>query len=315
MNNEIAIKTSDLSTTIATFEKIKELAEYLAKSSTFTSGYELKGKDGKVLIDEETGLAKVNTTDIAISLLAGHELGIDIAGSLLLGKKLNTNTYLAITKGREIGIGLSTALEKIVSIPTKNGPVTYTMVDIISAKLIQNQIEFLPFVRNYAPFYMYYDFKSKEELDLDRILDENDDLKPEYFLVDANATADQAKEAVSSGKKMVIRSRNGYFTKAKFVRKYPNGGTVIHYQRFSTLDAQRAGLLPTYDEKGVLISNGKDNWIANTPQMMANRVISVGGRIIGADLLHGIYTKDELIDANIITKDDKVIDAQVEVIN
>lgn len=306
-NNQILKRdgNSTMSTTIAQFEEIQKVAMYISESDTFTSGYELKDKDGKVLYDEVTGRKKINVADIAISLLAGKELGLDIAGSIILGKKLNHATYLAALKGRELGIDIATAIEKIAVIPTKNGNVSYTMVDIISAKLNKAGIEYLPFIKNYAPYYTYKDLK-QNELDLDTILDKEDNLKEEYSAITINATtsANDLNLALDkiekAGKIAVIKERNGYYSKAEFVRTYPNGKVVKLIQRFSTIDAQRAGLLPVYNAKGEIIQEGKSNWMSNTPQMINNRVISIAGRIIGADLINGLYTYDEVADAGLI---------------
>lgn len=303
MTNEINTVNVALDTTIQAFEKIKNVATYLSTSDTFTKGFEMKDKDGKDVIDENTGKPKINVADIAICLMAGNELGISITGSLLLGKKLNQATYLSILRGKGIGVDPATAIEKIISIPTKNGLVSYTMVDIISAKLLQGGVNFLPFIKNYAPFYIYYNAISKEELELDLVLDENDDLKSNVYIVSATSTPEDVKNAKAENKLLVTKERHGYYSKAKFVRSFPDGRILTHFQRFSSLDAERAGLLPTYQTingKVELIDKGKDNWISNTPQMMNNRVISIGGRIIGADLINGLYTEDEVKDANLI---------------
>lgn len=303
MTNEISTVNVALDTTIQAFEKIKNVATYLSTSDTFTKGFEMKDKDGKEIIDENTGKPKINVADVAICLMAGNELGISITGSLLLGKKLNQATYLSILRGKGIGVDPATAIEKIISIPTKNGLVSYTMVDIISAKLLQGGVNFLPFIKNYAPFYIYYNAISKEELELDLVLDENDDLKSNVYIVSATSTPEDVKNAKAENKLLVTKERHGYYSKAKFVRSFPDGRILTHFQRFSSLDAERAGLLPTYqiiNGKGELIDKGKDNWISNTPQMMNNRVISIGGRIIGADLINGLYTEDEVKDANLI---------------
>lgn len=316
MSNEISIVNQDLNATISAFEKIKEVAEYLSKSETFTKGFEMKTKDGKDLIDEATGKPTINTADIAICLMAGHELGLNITGSLLLGKKLNQATYLSIIRGRGIGVDAATSMEKIVSIPTKNGLVSYTMVDIISAKLLQGGVQFLPFIKNYAPFYIYYDATTKEEQDLDQILTENDDLKSEILLINASTKTDEVVKAKENGVKMVTKIQHGYYSKAKFTRSFPDS-KITHYQRFTTLDAERAGLLPIYqtkDGKTEIVQKGKDNWISNTPQMMNNRVISIGGRIIGADLINGLYTKDEMLDAGFIKEDNSIVEIKADVI-
>lgn len=320
MTNEVSvIGSKDLDETIKAFEKIKSLAEYLSNSDAFMEGFKLKDKDGKDIIDEETKRPKVNMADITICLLAGHEMQLNIAGSLLYGKKLNQATYMAAMKGRSIGVDVATAIEKIISIPTKNGYVSYTMVDIISAKLLQGGVSFLPFIKNYAPFYIYHT-PSGEELELDKVLDENDDLRPEYSIItisnDINDVKAQLETCKTNNKIPIIKERHGYYSKAKFVRKFPDGRELIHHQRFSTVDAERAGLLPVpvLDTNGKIIdyTKGKDNWNSNTPQMMNNRVISIGGRIIGADLINGIYTREELIDSGIIDeKDAPIIEADV----
>lgn len=329
MNTEIAIVHKDIDETIRVFEKVKSIAEYVAKSETFSKGFEQKDKDGKVILDENSK-PKINEADVAMCIMTGQELGLDLGGSLLYGKKLNRNTYLAAKKGLSLGVDISTAIEKVITIESKTtgNTVTYTMVDIISAKLLQSGIEFLPFIKNYAPFYIYKN-NNGEELELDRILDENDDLKPEYALISLVGANDpkiaaEIKTAVAAakdaGRTVVTREQHGYYSKAKFVRTYPDGKKVIHYQRFSSLDAERAGLLPSYGlaadgKTPVKVSDGKNNWITNTPQMMNNRVISIGGRIIGADLLNGIYTRDEIVSSGIVDeKDAPVIDADAEVV-
>ena len=318
-NDKISVITNSIDTTIMTFEKLKGVATYLATSDMFTKGFEIRDKDGNVILDETTGRPKINIADIVLCLTTGYELGLNIGGSLLYGKKLNQATYMSIVKGRGLGIDVATAMEKIITIQSKNGnTVSYTMVDIISAKLMQNQITFLPFIKNYAPYYIYYLAGTTEELELDKIADENDDLLSDYFVVHAGLVKEQVEKAKSENKILVTKTRHGYYSKAKFVRTYPNGKQVTHYQRFSTLDAERAGLLPSYGQdandknKIVQLTQGKDNWINNTPQMMNNRVISIGGRIIGADLLNGVYTRDEVVSAGLVNDNDApIVDAQI----
>lgn len=292
-----AVQNNAFSATIAAFEELKKLAEYLAKSDTFSKEFITKDKDGNVIVDE-TGRPVINSADIAFCLMAGKEMGFDVTGSLMLGKKLNANTYLSVVKGRAMGIDAATSMEKIACIPTKNGNISYTMVDIISAKLIQGGVQFLPFIKNYAPYYIYLDPITKEELDLDKILDDKDELLPSYTVVDLKATsaASDITKAKSEGKEIVIKIRKGNYCKIIFNRTFKDGRTIKHVQRFSTVDAERSGYLPLWDEKGALIQTGKPVWINATPQMMANRTISIGGRIIGADLINGIYTIDEAKD-------------------
>lgn len=293
---------------IAAFEKVKELAAYLAKSNTFTKGFEKKNEKGEIEKDEQ-GNPIIVEADIAICLMAGRDLGLDPAGSLLLGTKLNQKTYLAILKGRALGLDPTTAMEKIVSIPTKGGLISYTMVDVITAKLIQGGVTFLPFIKNYAPNFVYVSPLTNEELDLDKVLDENDELKPFYKVVDVTAknAVEEIKKGQDEGKTIISRTRAGYYTKAIFIRKYRDGRTITHIQRFSTLDAQRAGYLPVYDAQGKKITDARTPggpWETNTPQMLANRVITIGGRIIGADLIHGIYSEDEAKDIIDITHEE-----------
>ena len=321
-NNQIAIVKDDLDSTIQAFEKIKKLAEYVATSETFAKGFEIKDKEGNAIIDDVTGRPKINTADVALCIMAGHEIGLNIAGSLMYGKKLNQATYMSVMKGRSLGVDVATAIEKVITITSKTGnTISYTMVDIISAKLMQAQITFLPFIKNYAPFYIYKD-ASQNEIELDKVVDENDDLKPEYVVVNLKDTPESIKEQVKvikdAGKIVVTKTQHGYYSKAKFVRTYPDGHTVTHYQRFSTLDAERAGFLPTFGpdpnnkDKVVQYTAGKDNWINNTPQLMNNRTISIGGRIIGADLLNGVYTREEVVSAGIVDeKDAPIVDAEI----
>ena len=293
---------------ILAFEKVKSLVDYLSKSDTFSKGFEERDKGGNIIYDDDTKKPKINSADMAIALMVGHNLGLDLASSLVIGSKLNQRTYLAILKGRELGFDIATSMEKIYSIPTKNGIISYTGVDIISAKLLQGGINFLPLVKSYAPFYTYYNFLTKEELDLDQILDDNDNLKPEYFVYTPNVTPnDVLAKKVSEGIRVVQRIRNGYYSKVMMTRSFKDGRSLKISKRFSTVDAQRAGLLPTYDDKGNLIDGGKDNWNSNTPQMLDNRVITIAGRIIGADLIQGLYSKEEALE---IPEVKRVIDTE-----
>jgi hypothetical protein len=326
-NSQISIIDRSLDATIASFEKIKAVATYISQSDAFTKGFEIKDKDGNTVIDPETGKPKINIADVTLCLMAGHELGLDLAGSIMYGAKLNRFTYISVIKGRSLGIDLATSIEKIITIPNKTGNTsTYTMVDIITSKLNSNNVVFLPFIKNYAPFYQYYD-ANREELELDKVLDENDDLKPEYVLINLTGASDPkvaeeikktVAEAKTNGKIVVTKVQHGYYSKAKFVRTYPDGHVVTHYQRFSTLDAERAELLPLWQTQNnvvVKVQDGKDNWIKNTPQMMNNRVISIGGRIIANDLLQGIYTREEIVSAGLVNeKDAPVVDATAEVV-
>jgi hypothetical protein len=317
-NTQISTINKSLDATIAQFERIKELAIYLSTSDAFTQGFELKNEKGEVLRDEN-GRPRINVADVAICLMTGHEVGLDIGGSLLYGKKLNQSTYMSIIKGRSMGIDLATSIEKIVTITGKSGnPVTYTMVDLISAKLIEAGVEYLPFIKNYAPFYIYTNARTKEELELDKICDEQDDLKDEYYLVyGGNQKKEDIDAAEAAGKTLVTRVQHGYYSKAKFVRKFPDNHILTHIQRFSTLDAERAELLPIYgidptNNLPVIVSKGKDNWIKATPQMMANRVISIAGRIICADQLKGVYTREEVISAGLVSEKDAPIVEDIE---
>jgi hypothetical protein len=285
----------DFNATIQQFEKIKEVAEYLATSDAFTTGFEQK-KDGKSILDETTGKPKINVTDVAVCLMVGNELGLDLGGSLVLGKKLNRNTYLSILKGRELGVGVATSMEKIYSIETKNGnTISYTGVDIISAKLNQGGVEFTPFIKDYAPVYEYslmgvtpIVLSSDEVEDIEG----NIDLK-KFFIYRNTSTPAEITAAKSSGKLIISRKEIGKITTIKFVRTFKNGNVRTHIQSYTTMQAQVAGLLPTkWAQDGTPIG-GKDNWITNPSGMLANRTITKGGRIIGADLINGIYSEDE----------------------
>lgn len=295
---------------IAAFEKIKVLVEYLSKSDTFTKGFEEKDKNGVIITDPETGKAKINTADVAIALMVGHNLGLDLASSLVIGSKLNQRTYLAILKGRELGFDIATSMEKIYSIPTKNGIISYTGVDIISAKLLQGGVKFLPLIKSYAPFYQYFDLSSNEEQDLDQILDINDNIKPEYFVYTTGTKPEEVQKKVSEGVKILKRIQRGYYSKVSMTRTFKDGSFQTINKRYSTVDAERAGLLPIFDAKGNIVANGKDNWISNTPQMLDNRVITIAGRIIGADLIQGLYSIDEVKDMPDVITDAEVIESK-----
>lgn len=282
--------------TIMAFEKVKVLAEYLSTSDAFTKGFEQKDKDKNVMLDEITGKPKINVADVTIALMVGRSLGLDPASSLVIGSKLNQRTFLSIMKGRELGIGMTTAMEKIYNIETTRGIVSYTGVDVITAKLIQGGVSFLPLVKSYAPYFEYFNQTGKIELDMDSILDDTDNLKEPYFLYEEGVSAEALKSKMAEGKIIVTRKRHGYYSKVIMKRTMPNGEVLTIKKRFSTVDAERAELIPIYDSQGQPNCKGKDNWIKATPQMMDNRVITIAGRIIGADLLGGLYSNYEVME-------------------
>lgn len=314
--NEIVLAGGDnyntsLNANIEAFKKIQELVKFLITSDTFTKGFEQKDKGNCVITDPTTGKALINEADVAIAIMVGNSLGLDLASSLVVGSKLNQATYLSILKGRELGFGMATSMEKIYNISTSRGMVSYTGVDIISALLIQGKVDFLPLIKSNAPFYQYYDAVTNDPLDLDQILDEYDNLKPEYFLVHAKVNPDILRQKVADGEPCVRKTFAGTYSKVIMKRTYPSGKVQTISKRFSTVDAQQAGLLQIVNEKGAIIQNGKDNWNKATAQMLDNRVISIAGRIIGADLLQGIYSVDEIKDMGII-EDAKVVESKLD---
>jgi hypothetical protein len=293
----LAKSNSAFSQMIAQFEQLKELANYFAQSEAFAKEFEMKDADGKPILNED-GTPKRNVADIVIALMAGRELGLDVTGSLLLGKKLNSKTYMAVYRGRGIGIDAATSMEKIYSIPTKNGTVSYTGVDIISARLIKGGVEFMPFIRDYAPLYQYYvvgENNAKTAIPLSAVEDPEGNVYSKYFIVSADKTKKEVEDARLSSKILLIAQEIGKITTIRFKRKI-NGKEQVLVVSYDTQKAKTAGLLPIYDDKGNLLQAGKDNWIAHEPTMLRNRTISIGGRIIGADLINGLYTEDEVSD-------------------
>lgn len=302
---------SELSQTVKAFEELRKIAEYLATSETFTKGFETKDKDGKVITDPETGKPIINSADIAVCLMAGRELGLDITGSLMLGKKLSTNTYLSIKKGQELGLGIATCLEKMYTIDTKRGPISYTSSDIIAMKLHQAGITYLPFIKDYAPYYEYSVIKGVgadnkailEVVPREEVLDDNDDVKSEFFVITPITKAEDLKTAKDAGKIMLQRREISRYTFAKFHHKDINGVEQITPVRYSLIDAQVAGLYPTkWDAEGNAL-NGKDNWAKNPVVMLRHRIIVIGGRLTGSTALNGIYSIDE---AREIANDDNI---------
>lgn len=289
-NSQLVPYSTAMDQNIATFLKIKELAEFVAQSDTFTKGFEQKDAKGNVLLDEATGKAKINVADIAIALMVGNRCGLNLAESVILGSKLNTNTYLAVLRGRELGIGIATSMEKIYTIPTKNGLISYTGVDIIMSKLLQGGVN-ITFIKQNAPFYIYYSAQG-EELDLDVILNEDDSLKDNYFVVHPKTDAEVLRKELAAGKTAVTKVLKGRYSKVTMTRQI--GNTVLKFsKRFSTFDAQQAGLLELRDANNNVIVAGKDNWNKAYPQMLDNRVVTICGRLIGADLIQGLYSEEE----------------------
>jgi len=305
-NNTKVIKKNEVVSSPATtipqkdvlpnLQQIELFAEKI-KHSTMAKPFEHKDKDGNVIVD---------TGDIIAAITLGWDMGISPAASIMLGRKLNANSYFSVLRGKELGLNAITSMSKIYVISTKNSDILALDVGIITKAILDSGTE-MHYIRDYAPAITYKDLLTGKYLGHKWLFtDDNDNLRDDYFIyIKGVTTDDEVKKANDDGKIILIKHGITFVSSLRLIRKSNNIDKTFHY---SLQDATDAGLYNGYhsslidsNTKKPLYIKGRDNWNNHPATMLRNRVTSIGGRIVVADMLQGAYSKEEameIVDVN-----------------
>ena len=265
MSETKEIAKVDKTTQMTTYEVIDHatlLAETIAKSKVFNQ-----------FTDKE---------DIIACILLGHEIGLKPMESLSFGKRLTVDKVHGVLKGKTLGVDTVTSIEHIHQIKTGNGVVSTVGVHLIVALLLKAGIK-INFIEDFIPLYQYIDMSGNT------YQQETIESSKDRFQVISESTPD------SDYDKMKIQV---VFTTKEYTRRtiveMTRGVNVIRIS-YTLQQATDAGLYHGVSTQGKDVT-GKGNWNDNAASMLRNRPLSICGRIIGADVINGLYTFEEIID-------------------
>ena len=266
-------------------KRAEALAEWVAKSSTY--GEAFKDEDGKI-----------NPADVVTAVVLGSELGIPPMSSILLGKRLNANAYFKVMQGRALGLNPVSALNNISVIDTAKATVIHTGVHVITKCLIDAGID-INILKDYEPVYGYVNIMDNKIVDVEVVG------KDKIYEVTATSNPQEITKAKTDKKILVKKKEVNRVTEIEFKREERTPLKI----KYSLREAIDAGLYKGVTTDGQEVK-GKDNWNNHPATMLRNRAITIGGRIIAADRLQGIYSTEE---ASEFTKvEAKTEDVEVE---
>lgn len=268
------------------------IAEVIAKSETYSKVFKVAKKDaeGKIMEDEEGNIIEeVSKSDIICCIGLGKEMGLDIFGALSFGKALNADSYKKVIRGKALGLDPIASLNMVSIIPTKNGDIIHTGVHVITNALNKANIRY-EVIKDFSPIRLYYVVDSKSLLVTDIYIKEEEynEAPDNYLLLSSNTTTEQIKNAQDLGTCIIKPPIMSRITTILFQRNnYPD--LNISYTLQEAIDA---GLYKGVSSKGDKVT-GKDNWNSNPATMLRNRTLTIGGRIIGSDIIHNTYSTEE----------------------
>lgn len=247
-------------------------------------------KETKMELSKNTKeLAATNDTLTAFrSLDEIQTFGDRIAKSGLTPLKEGKDIVAAILFGRELGLQPMVSVNNIYPI---NGKGTLS-VHIINALLQKNGVV-VEKIRDYEPC-MPFALKGENGkaalfningAEVERNSDGSIPLGASPLVLREGFADERPKDHEVRGTKIV-----NYKTVLRFTRnlKQPDGSyrEQIIESSYSTIEAAQAGL------------SSKDNWMKYPRQMVLNRALAFGGRLIGSDILLGMLETSEMADAN-----------------
>jgi len=306
-NNSIVKQNTGLSSNaLPDLDKINVFVDSVENSPIFNKAF--------MTVDSE-GQASVDRASIVANIVLGYEMGISPAASLILGKKLNANSYFSVIKGASLGLDPITSIGKIYNIQTSGGTIQTLAVDIITKTMLDVGCE-LNYIRDYEFTPIYKTLMGNINIGHKyTISDENGNIKPNYLLYVKDATtASDITAAKNAGIIIIIESGYTHVTSLNIVRKNKGFNNTFHY---SIQDAIEAKLHRGYskvlvDAKGQpLYMEGRDNWNIHPSTMLRNRVTSIAGRIAAADKLQGSYSHQEGMEIINVNSEEELVQAQV----
>ena len=274
---------------IAQLRKADLLAEYVIRSDTYGPMFQspVYGEDGITLL----GYKRDKSAVIACITL-GFELGIPPMVAVCMNKQLDANAYLKVQKGKSLGLDVTSSLQNVSCIKTKNAVTYHLGVHIITKALIDLKVK-IKILEDFKLFYHYTHAAKGYALD---VTDEEVNREDKYFVIGT----DKERVIKLLGEGLIaVNRKEDRRTTIRFIRESIDMDITISYTLQEAIDA---GLYRGFHSELVdgdnkpLYMAGKDNWNNNPARLLRNRVISIGGNIIGADKLERCYTNDEIPD-------------------
>jgi len=287
---------------------LKQVVDEVSTSDLVKS-FRLVDKDGNYILDED----KKPTIDkgaVLTNLMMGQELGLKPMSSLMLGKTLNAKSFFSVLKGRSLGLDPITSISKIYNISTRNGDVLALAVDIISMAISRSgttmdyirDAELVPTYKTMTGAYAGHKYQ---------VCDADGATKDSYYISDlspkeiAKSPDDlaRAQAAKKEGKVILYQSGTTKVTSLRLVRELSNDKVTDITFHYSIQEAIDAGLVsgthsshidPTTGQLEVITTTSA--WTFHENTMLRNRVTSISGRIVVADLLAGTYSHDEAVE-------------------
>lgn len=276
--NEIAKTNSDLDRVTNEFEVATIQLEIANKFVDYVMNSSLKAN---FETRDDQGNKVVNPNDIINCIMLGMELGLRPLSAITYGRNLNGNGYISIKRGRELGLDDVAAMQNIHVWQGRDKLIVYTGVHIITKVLIDNGVK-IDIIEDAVPLYKYKDLKITNKM-----YDEfNSDT---MFIVTNNTDKEDLKKALAENKTPVNAVKYDVRTTVKLTRPSKNQEISISY---SLKQATNAGLYKGINDDGEKV-DGKTNWNNHPETHLRGRCITIGGRIIAADKLNGIYSPDE----------------------
>ena len=276
--------------------RIRELEDVVEafKDSTLASQFIEKqyprGEDGNI----DTSAVPTeyfNKADMVMCLALGEELGISPVVALSYGKGLNLKSVKKIEKGKKLGIDYATALEQVYIWGEGSKEIIYTSIHIVNTSLTNAGVS-REIIQDGTKPVIYC-----RDLITSNIIPFNPEIHKDIII--SNLKKNEQDEVLKALKD------NGYVGVTKFNTPiYTAEVKLTRYNRiskkeesisipYSSQQAIDAGLLKGVKTDGTE-SKGKDNWNAHPSTHLLKMSIMIGGRIIAADILNGVYTPDEL---------------------
>jgi hypothetical protein len=275
---------------LKSIQEAEKIAEYVVNSETFGASFEKMvpdlDKDGNPKTNEEGDIKYVTVkskADVISAILLGKELGIQPMAAISLGKLLNADAYFKVIKGRSLGLDPVSSIQNISVINTSAGKTIHTGVHVISKAIIDAGVD-IEILEDATPVYSYVNYKNKEDL--------GTELNPDWFVVSSATSKEALQKAITEKKIIVTRKIVTKRTTITFARKGRKPMTIS----YTLQQATDAGLYMGVNSVTGEEVKGKANWNNHPETHLRGRVISIGGRIIAADKLQGVYSSDELQD-------------------
>lgn len=301
MKNELEkqSKTTDLATTttssyvdVAKLQSIEALVEKLKDSTlarTFIDKKYPLGEDGKPDFDA-IPTEVFNKGDMIMCLSLGAELGMTPAIALSYGRGLNLTAIKKIEYGKKLGLDYMTSLERIYVWSSGGKEIIYTAVEIVKKRLIEVGVVTKILNDGTKPIAMCKVLETGliEEYDVRKHKLIPKGTNPAMYPAIIQAVIKENPELQAADLIPAV-----YKATVELTRVHKNGKEETITISYSTLQAIEAGLLKGIKSDGSE-SKGKDNWNSHPMQHLIKMCIVIGGRLIAADVLNGVYIPEEL---------------------